>query len=53
MGSGGCEPRLEEIIKLKKSRSAGGGPVGGQVGVGVCRGFGKCEPKIESIVKRT
>ena len=29
-----------------------GGPVRGQVGVGVGRGFDECESRIESIVKR-
>ena len=38
MGSGGCKPRIEDIIKLKKTGSGMvGGPVGVQVGVGVRR----------------
>ena len=37
-GSGGCEPRIEDIIKLKKSGSGWLGPVGDQVGVSVGRG---------------
>ena len=51
-GSGGCEPQIEDIIKLKKSGSGWWGLVGGQVGVRVGRGFDECELRIESIVKR-
>ena len=52
-GSCGYEPRIEDIIKLKKSGRYGGGfQSGGQVRVGVGRGFDECEPRTESIVKR-
>ena len=52
-GSGGCEPRIEDIIKLKKVEvGVVWGPVGGQVVIGVGMGFDECEPRIESIVKR-
>ena len=56
-GLGGCEPRIEDIIKLKKSGSGwwgsswgGGGGGSGRGGVG--RGFDECEPRIKGIVKR-
>ena len=43
---GGCEPRIEVIVKMQKIRGSGGfgrGGGGGRVG--------GCEPKIEGIVK--
>ena len=38
-GQGGCEPSIEVIVKVQKSRS------------GVGEGQGGCEPRIEVIVK--
>ena len=57
---GGCEPRIEVIVKMKsgknKSWGSGGGVVGGGVGWGWwgdgSREFWGCEPRIEGIVKR-
>ena len=48
-GSGGCEPQIEDIIKLKRS---GSGWWRSSRGVRSGRGFDECEPRIESIVKR-
>ena len=43
-GQGGCEPRIELIVKFKKK--SGGGPAG-RGWVGHCG----CEPRIEVFVK--
>ena len=45
-GSGGCEPRIEVIVKLKKVWEIVGGGGGGVGG-----GSDGCEPRIEFIVK--
>ena len=43
-GQGGCEPRIELIVKMQKKSREGGG----QSGWG---GQGGCKPRIEVIVK--
>ena len=41
-GSGGCDPRIEVIVKLRKKRGGGVGSEGGG---------GRCDPRIEVIVE--
>ena len=46
-GQGGCERRIEVLVKFKKKLGEGGG-VGGGVRLGV---QGRCEPRSEGFVK--
>ena len=50
-GQGGCERRIEVIVKMQK-KSCGGGLVA-RLGVGGDVGYGGCEPRIEGIVQCT
>ena len=48
---GGCEPQIEDIVKLKKSGSGWWGLVGGQVGVRVGRGFDDVNQELKVLLK--
>ena len=63
-GHGGCERRIEVIVKKQKKKMGGGGRgrgrggverglVGSKVGVRGCFGVWGCEPRIEGIVQCT
>ena len=50
-GQGGCEPRIEVIVKIQKKSGEGGRSGGVCVWGGGGGGQGGCEPRIEVIVK--
>ena len=59
-GQGGCERRIEVIVKMpKKEKKVGGSRIGqggggclvAMLGVGCALGYGGCEPRIEGIVQ--